>query len=168
MAEGQDKATRQEQGKEDNSEVYVNRLIQYQLPQAITRKLLRKETSKDETLQMLLEDIRLGKFRPALHRHQQVFEELTIVDGLVVWEEQLIIPLALQGEAIQLTHEGHLGQDKILQWMRQSVWFPNMGAKVREFVVKKRTVFWGIDGDGSRVGLVRSLLHSYQYQIGVH
>ena len=61
MAEGQDKATRQEQGKEDNSEVYVNRLIQYQLPQAITRKLLRKETSKDETLQMLVEDIKLGK-----------------------------------------------------------------------------------------------------------
>ena len=76
----------------------------------------------------------MGKFRPALHRHQQVFEELTIVDELVVWEEQLIIPLPLQGEAVLLTHEGHQGQDKTLQWMRQSVWFPNMGAKVREFV----------------------------------
>ena len=116
----------------------------------------------------MLLDIRLGKYRPALHRYQKVFEELTIVDRLVVWEEQLIIPLALKGDAIQLTHEGHLGQDKILQWMRQSVWFPNMGAKVREFVVKKRTVFWGIYGNGSRVGLVRRLLHSYQYQIGVH
>ena len=59
------------------------------------------------------------------------------MDGPVVRGEQLIIPLALQGEAIQLTHEGHLGQDKTLQWMRQSVWFPNMGAKVRELVVKK-------------------------------
>ena len=54
--------------------------------------------------------------------------------GLVVRREQLIIPLALQGEVIQLAHEGHQGQDKTLQWMRQSVWFPNMGAKVREFV----------------------------------
>ena len=57
-----------------------------------------------------------------------------IVDGLVVRGEQLIIPLALQGEVMQLAHEGQQGQDKTLQWMRQSVWFPNMGAKVREFV----------------------------------
>ena len=56
------------------------------------------------------------------------------MDGLVVRGEQLIIPLELQGEVIQLAHEGHQGQDKTLQWMRQSVWFPNMGAKVREFV----------------------------------
>ena len=72
----------------------------------------------------------MGKCRPALHRYQQVFEELAIVDGLVVRGEQLIIPQALQGDVIQLAHEGHQGQDKTLQWMRQSVWFPNMGAKV--------------------------------------
>ena len=35
---------------------------------------------------------------------------------------------------IQLAHDGHQGQDKMLQWMRQSVWFPNMEAKVRELV----------------------------------
>ena len=56
------------------------------------------------------------------------------MDGLVVSGEQLIIPLALQEEVIQLVHEGRQGQDKALQWMRQSVWFPNMEAKVRELV----------------------------------
>ena len=89
--------------------MYVNRLIQDQLPPGITRKLLRKETAKDETLQSLMEDIMLGKCRPELHRYQQVFAELTIVDGLVVRGEQIIIPQALQGEVIQLAHEGHQG-----------------------------------------------------------
>ena len=93
---------RQEQGEEDDTEVYVNRLIQDQLPQAITRKLLKRETSKDETLLKLMEDINIGKCRPALHRYQQIFEELTIVDGMVVRGEQLIIPRALQGEVIRL------------------------------------------------------------------
>merc|ERR1719233_2886415 len=41
-AEGQEVAARQEQGEEDDTEVYVNRLIQDQLPPAITRKLLRR------------------------------------------------------------------------------------------------------------------------------
>ena len=133
-ARGQDEAARQEQGEEDDTEVYVNRLIQDQLPQAITRKLLRRETAKDETLIKLMEDINTGKCRPALHRYQQIFEELTVVDGLVVRGEQLIVPQALQAEVIQLAHEGHQGQDKTLQLLRQSVWFPNMGAMVREFV----------------------------------
>ena len=46
-ARGQDETARQEQGEEDATEVYINRLIQDQLPQAITRKLLRRETAKD-------------------------------------------------------------------------------------------------------------------------
>ena len=46
-AKGQDKGARQEQGEKDDTEVYFNRLIEDQLPQAITRKLLRRETAKD-------------------------------------------------------------------------------------------------------------------------
>ena len=65
-----DEAAKQEQGEEDDTEVYVNRLIQDQLPQAITRKMLRKETAKDETLKMLVEDVKFGKCRPALHRYR--------------------------------------------------------------------------------------------------
>ena len=61
--------------------MYVNRLIEDQLLQAITRKLLRRETAKDETLQRLMEDITIGTCRPALHRYRQVMEELAIVDG---------------------------------------------------------------------------------------
>ena len=132
--EGQDEEARLGQGEEDDTEVYVNRLIEDQLPQAITRKLLRRETAKDETLLKLMEDIKIGRCRPALHRYQQVFEELAIVDGLVVRGEQLIIPQNLKLEVVQLAHEGHQGQDKTLQWMRQSVWFPSMGSMVREFV----------------------------------
>ena len=41
-------------------------------------------------------------FQPTLlHRYQQVFEELTIVDGLVFRGEQLIIPQALQEETLK-------------------------------------------------------------------
>ena len=51
------KVTRPKQGRVDDTEVYVNRLIQDQLPQAITRKLLRRETAKGGTLHKLMEDI---------------------------------------------------------------------------------------------------------------
>ena len=59
-SKGQDEVARQEQGEEDDTEVYVNRLIHDQLPQTITRKLLRRETAKNETLLKLMEDINIG------------------------------------------------------------------------------------------------------------
>ena len=40
--------------------------IQDQLPQAVTRKLLRRKMAKDETLQKLGEDISTGKCRPVV------------------------------------------------------------------------------------------------------
>ena len=47
--------------------------------------MLRREMAKDETLVKLMEDINIGKCRPALHRYQQIFEELTVVvDVLLV------------------------------------------------------------------------------------
>ena len=60
MTDGQDEAARHE---EDGTELYVNRLIQDHLSQAITRKLLRKEPAKEETLRMLVEDVKLVKCR---------------------------------------------------------------------------------------------------------
>ena len=92
----------------------LTELIQDQLPQAVTRKLLRRKMAKDETLQKLREDISTGKCRPAHHRYQQIFEELTEVGGLMVRGEQVLIPQALQEEVIPLAHEGHQGQDKTL------------------------------------------------------
>ena len=55
------------------------------------------------------------------------------MDGLVVRGEQLIIPLELQGEVIQLAHKGHQGQDKTLQQMRLSfpTWGPRSGSSWR-------------------------------------
>ncbi len=115
-------------------EIYVNRIVQDQLPGAITRKMLKKETEKDPKLKKLMEDIGGGTCRPALHQFQQVFSEITQAGGILMRGEQLLIPEGLQAHAIQLAHEGHLGVDKTLGLLRQSTWFPNMGNMVREFV----------------------------------
>ena len=77
---------------------------------------------------------------------------------------------------IQLAHDGHQGQDKTLQWMRQSVWFPNMEAKVRELV---RGVLFTMPGStgqdrdkapeadrGSREGLWQELYADYMGPTG--
>ena len=77
---------------EDNTEYYVNRLMEDYLPGAITRKMLRRETAADPQLQLLMEDIDRGECRKALHQYSKIFQEMTVVDGIVVRGSQLVIP----------------------------------------------------------------------------
>ena len=121
-------------GVEDDDEIYVNRLVDEQLPVAITKDMLRESTSKDTKLQMLMEDIQIGQCRKALTRYTQVFEELSVVEGLVVRGQQLVIPGELQPLVVQIAHEGHLGSDKTLGLLRETCWFPGMGEMVRQYV----------------------------------
>ena len=88
---------------------------------------------------MLKEDIEAGQgyCRPGLTGYKNVFEELYMVDGLIVRgsQQQLIIPKELQTASVQLAHEGHLlGEDKTLGLLRETCWFPGMAAMVKEYV----------------------------------
>ena len=124
----------EEYGVEDDNEIYVNRLVEEQIPRAVTKEMLTSETSKDKELTQLMEDISRGVCRNSLTRFSRVFEELSTVDGLVVRGEQLVIPKGLQAIVIQLAHEGHMGYEKTLNTLRQSVWFPGMADMVRKYV----------------------------------
>ena len=53
-------------GVEDDSEIYVNRVVDEQLPQAVTRDILRKAIAEDKTMQMLITDVQKGMCRKAL------------------------------------------------------------------------------------------------------
>ena len=48
--------------------------------------------------------------------------------------EKLVLPKELQAAAIQLAHEGHLGQEKTLGLLRETTWFPGMSQRVKEYV----------------------------------
>ena len=129
----------EELGVEENDEIFVNRVLEEQLPPAITREVLREAIAQDATMTMLMEDIEagLGYCRPALVEFKNVFEELYVVDGLVVRGEQkqLLIPAELRPAVVQLAHEGHLlGEDKTLGLLRETCWFPGMAKMVKEYV----------------------------------
>ena len=67
---------------EDDLEIYVNRVLEEQLPPAVTRGMLRKAAARDKTMRMLMEDLEKGECRKALTRYTQVFAELAVVDGM--------------------------------------------------------------------------------------
>ena len=100
--------------------MYVNRVMEDQLPQAITKKMMQLATGKEKELQLVLEDIGSGVCRNGLTRFTNVFPELTEVEGIVMRGDHVVIPRELQATVVHLAHEGHLGQDKTLGLLRET------------------------------------------------
>ena len=48
--------------------------------------------------------------------------------------ERLVIPLSFQADCIALAHEGHQGEEKTIQNLRNKVWFPRLAVMTKEFV----------------------------------
>ena len=121
-------------GIEDDNEVYVNRVVDDTLPDAVTKEMMVEATEKDDEMGMLKEDIQTGNCRNGLVKYKQVFDELSVVDGLVMRGERLVVPKELRPIVVMLAHEGHLGQDKTLGLLRETTWFPGMGQMVTQLV----------------------------------
>ena len=137
---------REEQAVEDDRDVYVNRLVEDQLPQAITRKMMKLATAEDKELRLVLEDIGSGVCRNGLTRFTNVFPELSEEEGIVMRGDQIVIPRELQATAVHLAHEGHLGQDKTLGLLRETCWFPGMGDMVHKLVSTCRPCLAAVPG----------------------
>ena len=126
---------KQQWGISNPDEIFVNRVIEDSLPQAITLDMLRQETEIDPILQQLKFDIiNRNECRNSLHKFRHIFQECSFINGILMRGHQIILPENLQAEAIGLAHEGHMGADKTLNLLRQTCWFPNMSEQVRNYV----------------------------------
>ena len=135
------------------AEEYVNLVIRESKPRAISENRVREETSRDHTLQVVMELIKtrqwgtINKYKnheqidhSALQSFRSIQNELTISESdsgnIILRGTQIIIPYSLQKETIALAHEGHQGMSKTKAFIRSKVWFPRIDKMVEEAISK--------------------------------
>jgi len=102
---------RQTNDCETGIEEYVNNIARLSKPKTMTRKEVAEHTNSDEELiklkTALMENTMLeSEYRPFK-------DELTITnDGLVLKQNKIVIPKALQKRVVKLAHTGHQGIEK--------------------------------------------------------
>ena len=114
---------------EFGDDIYVNRVIEDNLPCAITIDMVRKETAADKELNLLLKCMTRQEDRlvaKQLKQYHGVFSDLWTSDGVILKGCQIIIPKFLRANVIGLAHEGHQHAEKTLNLLRQGSWFPNI------------------------------------------
>ncbi|XP_015374404.1 PREDICTED: uncharacterized protein K02A2.6-like [Diuraphis noxia] len=116
---------RQTNDCETGIEERVNNIAQLSIPKTMTRKEVAECTNSDEELIKLKTALMENTILEPEYRPFK--DELTITnDGLVLKQNKIVIPKALQKEVVKLAHTGYQGIEKTKTLLRSKVWFPNM------------------------------------------
>ena len=58
--------------------------------------------------------------------YASVMSELSVIDGVLLRGERLVVPKKLQEKVVEIAHEGHQGITKTKSYLRSRLWFPGM------------------------------------------
>jgi hypothetical protein len=121
---------------EEMAEAYVNMITNINLPQAINRKEIADKTNDDDEL---IDVKRWIMGQPTTTKIKSIYStqshEFTITDdGILLKNNRVVIPKALQSRIVNIAHSGHMGIEKTKQLLRLHTWFPEMDEIVKRIV----------------------------------
>lgn len=95
-------------------------------PSAITLDEIRNETRTDETLRAVMKALETGDWPTNLYRYQAFRSELGVIEGIVVRNDRILIPVKLRPKALEIAHRGHPGAVTMRRILRERIWWPCM------------------------------------------
>jgi len=79
---------------EDGSDILANRVLEDNLPKAVTLNILQKETSSDKELQSLAHMLQTHNVTGRKKPYAGIFEELCVVNGIIMRSYVLLMALS--------------------------------------------------------------------------
>ncbi|XP_077538135.1 uncharacterized protein LOC144150167 [Haemaphysalis longicornis] len=105
----------------------------------VDKETVQLATKADVTLQKVAEYVSKGwpdkkKVHSDLTAYFHVRDELSVVDGLLMRDDRVVIPGVLVPTFLELAHENHQGIVRTKQLLRERYWWPQMDRNVEEHV----------------------------------
>ena len=122
-----------EKSSENYVEDYINMIIDQHLPPSIRLDAIIQTSREDPILQAVRHMI-IHNERPldsSLQPYYNIRQDLSInSDGVILYQNRVIIPASLQREIVNIGHEAHQSAEKTKQLLNQFVWFPGINRLV--------------------------------------
>ena len=93
--------------EEEDREFTVNRVLDNGFPDAVTLEMVAEAMDRDGEMKRIKEEVMRGKKSKETKnsRYDQVFEELSVMKGVLVKGDKIVVPKELQATVIKLSHE---------------------------------------------------------------
>lgn len=99
---------------------------------------LREATNADSTLSGVLNNLCKPNFKKlllsGLSPFQAISEELTVVDGVLMRGERVVVPEGLRARLLAAAHQNHQGVSRTYAGLKMRFWWPKMHDEVEKFV----------------------------------
>ena len=98
-----------------------------------------KGQAEDTTCARLLEYCRTGwpekrSVEPSLLQYWKARSSLTVHKDLLLYNNRIVVPVALRKETLKRVHEGHQGIERCRMRVKSSVWWPGIASQIQQMV----------------------------------
>jgi hypothetical protein len=103
----------------------------------ITCSDIQRITDKDIELCKIKHFVMYGfpaVIEPCLSAYFRIKDELSLLNGCIMWNNRVIIPVAARDKVLQLLHESHPGMEAMKSIARSLVWYPKMDSDIVDLV----------------------------------
>ena len=118
------------------AEEYINFVAAEAVPIALDLQVIKQHTMDDAQLQAVIQALQSNRWPKNLTAFLKIKHELAVTadQSIVMRGTRIVLPQALQDQAVQIAHEGHLGIVKTKQLLRSKVWFPGIDKRVQQLM----------------------------------
>ncbi|MGH0128263.1 UNVERIFIED_CONTAM: hypothetical protein FKN15_034099 [Acipenser sinensis] len=124
---------------EKDVDVHVN-MVAAGLPVSdLKSKQIAEETAKDTMLQTVIANLHQGWSKGSCAQYYQIRSELSVVNGLLLRKDRIVIPQSMRQDMLKRIHEGHLGIEKSKRRARDAIYWPGMSLDIERMIGKCET-----------------------------
>ena len=130
-------ATEKDIKDSEETEKYINRIISFSIPKAISLSETMKESEEDKVIKKVIENLNNNEWNKedeATKPFYQCRDELCHKGGLLMKGERIVIPSKLRKRTLSLLHETHMGIVKTKALAREKVWWPRMYVEIEDMI----------------------------------
>lgn len=111
---------------DEESDHYVNAIVESAKVAAVTLDEIKSTGQDDDELKELKLGLEKDIWSESVKKWRTLAAEFCFFDNLLLRNNRIYVPLALRERVLASAHEGHPGRNKLIQRLRERVWWPKM------------------------------------------